>query len=110
MVKVMICQPMSNIPEEVVLEKREAAKKHAAELLNERLHPAEELEIDFIENYVYEDAPAEASNLWYLGRSIQMAGTADFLYFVDGWKNANGCKVESLIAELYEIPILYKKE
>ena len=45
--------------------------------------------------------------LIYLGNDIRMLSEADRIYFVPGWKNARGCRVEHMIAEEYEIPIYY---
>lgn len=44
--------------------------------------------------------------VWYLGRSIQLLATADYVYFADGWKNARGCKLEHAIAEAYGVEII----
>ena len=109
MIKVFISQPMNGLTEEEVMETRKKAITHATKLINEKLHPMKETEIEFMETYIYEDAPEDAGRLWYLGRSIQELGKADFVYFVDGWEKASGCISEAVIADLYEIPVLYRE-
>ena len=47
--------------------------------------------------------------LWHLGRSIQQLGQADAIYFIPGYSDSRGCKVEKLIAKLYGVEILNPK-
>lgn len=56
-----------------------------------------------------DDSPdAIGNDLWYLGRSIQILGTADVIIFASNWKTARGCIVEKRVAEAYGIPTLYE--
>lgn len=41
--------------------------------------------------------------LYLLGEALKILSTADLVYFCNGWQNSNGCRVEHLAAELYNI-------
>lgn len=51
----------------------------------------------------FQNAPADARPLWFLGKSIEMLATADIAYFARGWKDARGCRIEHQCAEEYGI-------
>lgn len=97
---VFLSHKMSSVSEEVVLDIRTRAMSFIREKLPEIN------DIEFIENYIYDDAPEDATNLWYLGRSIQEMGKADLIFFCHDPREARGCKVECLISDLYDLPIL----
>lgn len=44
--------------------------------------------------------------VWYLGKEIMILSQADAVYFMNGWEDSNGCKVEHKVAEEYGIKIL----
>lgn len=46
--------------------------------------------------------------LYYLARSIEVLSSADLAYFVDGWENYRGCKIEHDCCIQYQIPIQYE--
>lgn len=46
-------------------------------------------------------------SLWHLGHSLQMMSRADIVYFVDGWKDYPGCRIEHECAEIYGITIIH---
>lgn len=54
------------------------------------------------------DSPEEACNepVFYLSQSILLLSQSDYVYFMDGWKEARGCKIENRIAKDYNIPIM----
>lgn len=103
MIKLFISQPMHGIDDDVVLKKREDAIANAKKFIKSNTG---EDEVEVLETFIYEDAPEDAGRLWYLGRSIQMLGRADYIYFVDGYENANGCIAEEFIAMQYGIKII----
>ena len=43
--------------------------------------------------------------LYYLAKSIEALSTADLAYFVDGWQNHRGCRLERECCKEYNIPI-----
>ena len=93
--KVFISQPMNGVDDHVVLKLRADAEKYLQDKYGDN--------VEILQTFIYEDAPKDSGRLWYLGRSIQLLGQADAIYFVKGWQKANGCIVESLIASLYGI-------
>ena len=44
--------------------------------------------------------------LYYLGRSIDLIGTVDAVYFAPGWRTARGCIIERRVCEEYGVKIL----
>lgn len=107
MIKLFISQPMNGIDDDVVLKKREEAITNAKIFIKSNTG---EDEVEVLETFIYEDAPEDAGRLWYLGRSIQMLGKADYIYFVEGYENANGCMAEEFIAKQYGINCIYGKD
>lgn len=50
-----------------------------------------------------EKAPIGAKPLWFLGKSIELLSNANVVYFVKGWKEARGCRIEHQCAVQYGI-------
>ena len=61
---------------------------------------------------LFTDEPEEgsATNIWYLGRSIQALSKSDFAIFANDWPRARGCVVERIICLLYGIPAIYERD
>ena len=97
MKKLFISQPMKGKTNEEIRKEREEAIFCAKELTGN--------EIEVIDSF-FENAPADARPLWYLGESLKLLSTADVAYFAPGWKNARGCKIEHICAEQYGIKIV----
>lgn len=99
MKKVMISQPMNGKTMEQIYAERELAEKE----LRERGY--EEYEVI---DTVFAESPEEAQNkpVWYLSKSIEAMSTVDAIYFMEGWEEARGCKLEYQIAETYGITII----
>lgn len=93
---VFISQPMKGKTNEVIKSERES--------LVEELEKKGYMVIDS----VIADSPEEACNepVFYLSLSIDLLSKADYVYFMDGWKEARGCKIEHRIAKDYNIPIM----
>lgn len=56
-----------------------------------------------------EDPPQGMYNheaLYYIGKSIDVMGKVDAVYFVKDWREARGCRIERKIAEEYGVKIL----
>lgn len=94
MKKLFISQPMKGKLDEEILAERERAIKVAQELVGE---PVEMID-SFLQN-----APADARPLWFLGKSLELLSTADVAYFVNGWQDARGCRIEHECAVQYNI-------
>lgn len=54
----------------------------------------------------FQEAPAEAKPLWFLGKSLEVLSEADLAAFAPGWETARGCKIEHQCAKEYGIGCL----
>lgn len=104
MKKVFISQPMGGIYQDKFERDREAAKQHIYNALGG-------IPIKFIESYIEENPDINfrfksREPIWYLAQTLILLADADYIYFVNGWQTARGCKVERLVAEEYGIPII----
>ena len=99
MKKLFISQPMKGKSDGVILQQRKQAIKEAEELLKEP--------VEVIDSF-FQNAPAEARPLWFLGKSLELLSTADIAYFADGWQDARGCKIEHECAVQYGIKAITK--
>ena len=61
-------------------------------------------ECEVINTYNQEEAPENASRIYYLGRSIQILGGCDQVWFINDWENYRGCRVEHEVCKIYGIP------
>lgn len=94
MEKLFISQPMKGKTNVEIKKEREEAIRCAKEMMSD--------EVEVIDSF-FENAPAEAKPLWYLGESLKLLSTADVAFFATGWKNARGCKIEHTCAQQYGI-------
>ena len=62
-------------------------------------------DIEVIDSF-FKDAPHDAKPLWFLGKSLELLATADIAYFVKGWENYRGCKIENTCAIEYGIEVI----
>ena len=61
-------------------------------------------ECEMVDTYQQEEAPEDAGPTYYLGRSIQILGSCDQVWFINDWKNYRGCRVEYEVCKIYGIP------
>lgn len=97
--RVMISQPMAG--------KHDADVKAIREELIEKF---KEMHIEVVDSFDTKDAPAGVYNpsVYYLGRTIaNWLHSVDAVYFVDGWRDARGCRIEHEICKEYGIKCLY---
>ena len=94
MKKLFISQPMNGKNGDEILRERKEAIKAAEIYLDES--------VDVIDSF-FQNAPADASPLWFLGKSLELLSTADVVYFASDWENARGCKIEHMCAVEYGI-------
>ena len=94
MKKLFISQPMRGKSDEEILVTREQAIKAAQELVGEP--------VEVIDSF-FQNAPADARPLWFLGKSLELLSTADVTYFAEGWQEARGCRIEHECAVEYGI-------
>lgn len=99
MKKLFISQPMKGKKDEEILTVREKAIQSAKEKLGE--------DVEVIDSF-FQNAPADARPLWFLGKSLELLSTADIAYFAEGWEEARGCVIEHDCCIRYGIDTIIK--
>ena len=95
--KIMISQPMRGKTNEQIREERKA------------LVEALEREGDEVIDTVFEKAPSDEDiAIYMLSQSIRFIGKVDAVYFMKGWENARGCKIEHQVAVEYGKQVYYE--
>ena len=94
MKKLFISQPMKGKSDEEILQEREIAIQKAKEACGE--------DVEVIDSF-FQNAPADARPLWFLGKSLELLSAADIAYFAPGWDRARGCMIEHECAVRYGI-------
>ena len=97
MKKLFISQPMRGKTDAEILAERSNAIQAAKDSVKD--------EIEVIDSF-FQDAPVDATSLWYLGESLKLLATADVAYFAPGWDKARGCKIENLCAKEYGVHVI----
>lgn len=100
MAKVFISQPMRDKTDKEILDERLKAIDEIAKKLN-----VEKTEVEIVDSF-FQGAPHEAAPLWFLGKSLQLLSTADIAYFVKGWQDYRGCRLEHMAATEYGIEVI----
>lgn len=102
--KAMISQPMAGKTDEEIAATRDLA---VAKLLQMGYEVA-----DTVYNFTDEQLKAlEVENVpvYYLGSSIQAMSRCTTVYFLKGWEDARGCKIEHEVAEAYGLEVLHEE-
>ena len=95
--RVMISQPMKNRTEADIRQER----KSIIEKFNN-------MHIEVIDTIFTEEAPENNNaGVYYLGKSIEFMSKADIVYFMKGWEEAKGCKIENKICQYYGKQTMY---
>lgn len=97
MKKLFISQPMRGKTDEEILAERKKAIESAERNLGEL--------VEVIDSF-FQNAPADARPLWFLGKSLELLSTADIAYFAKGWEDARGCRIENQCAIEYGIEVI----
>lgn len=97
MKKLFISQPMRGKTDEEILAERKKAIESAERNLGEP--------VEVIDSF-FQNAPADARPLWFLGKSLELLSTADVAYFAKGWEDARGCRIENQCAIEYGIEVI----
>ena len=97
MKKLFISQPMRGKTDEEILAERKKAMESAERNLGEP--------VEVIDSF-FQNAPADARPLWFLGKSLELLSTADIAYFAKGWEDARGCRIENQCAIEYGIEVI----
>ena len=97
MKKIFISQPMRDKTDEQRKKERERADKAIEEKIGEQ--------VEIIDPF-FEKAPHNAKPLWFLGKSFELLSSADIAYFIDGWYEYRGCRMEHEACIQYDIPVI----
>lgn len=97
MKKLFISQPMRGKTDEEILAERKKAIESAERNIGEP--------VEVIDSF-FQNAPADARPLWFLGKSLELLSTADIAYFAKGWEDARGCRIENQCAIEYGIEVI----
>lgn len=97
MKKLFISQPMRGKTDEEILAVRAKAIESAERNLGEK--------VEVIDSF-FQNAPADAKPLWYLGKSLELLSTADVAYFAKDWEQYRGCRIENTCAVEYGIDVI----
>ena len=97
MKRLFISQPMRGKTNEEILAARQKAIESAERNFGEKF--------EVIDSF-FQDAPVDASPLWFLGKSLELLSTADVAYFAKGWEDARGCRIENTCAVEYGIDVI----
>ena len=102
--KAMISQPMAGKTKEEIVEARNKAIEKLEELGYEVVNTL------FTDEWYSEKSMSERGvvnkPLCFLAKSLENMCLCDAVYFVEGWENARGCRIERAAAEAYGIKIL----
>lgn len=101
--RAMTSQPMAGKTDMEIAEARERAHAKLCEMGYEVA--------DTVFNFTDEQLNAlgvKNAALYYLANSIQAMSRCDCMYFVKGWENARGCRIEQDAAIAYGLEVLYE--
>lgn len=94
MKKLFISQPMNGKSSDEILKERKYMIAKAETLTGEKFE---------VLDTFFEEAPADAAPLWYLGESLKYLASADLAVFALDWASARGCRIEHEAAKEYGI-------
>ena len=97
--KLFISQPMKDKTNEQIQAERDRALETAKKALVEKTGISDPC-VELIDSF-FKDAPHNAKPLWFLGKSFELLSTADVVFFVKGWAQYRGCKMENKAAHEY---------
>ena len=95
--KVFVSQPMKGKTNEEIKAERNRLIGKVRALYGD--------DIEIIDSF-FENAPADARPLWFLGKSLELLATADVAAFARGWRDARGCRIENICAIEYGIEVV----
>lgn len=57
---------------------------------------------------LFEKSPHDANPLWFLGKSLELMATADYVFFTRDWSTTMGCRIENQCAQEYGLQTIYE--
>ena len=99
MIKIFISQPMRGKTDDEILKAREKAIEAIKEYHGD--------EIQILDSYFSDYDPENGCiPLKYLAKSLEILADADIAYFLKGWQDARGCRIENECAIEYGITVI----
>ena len=96
--RVMISQPMRGKTNEQIRKERE---KLVSKL--------EKDNFEVIDTIISEKAPLGRNEaIYYLAKSIEFISQVDIVYFMKGWEDARGCRIENSVCQEYGKQAMYR--
>lgn len=65
---------------------------------------------EFVDSFINDGittANTKQKSVAYLAKSLEYMSLCDAVYFIKGWQNARGCRIEHLVAQTYGLEVLY---
>lgn len=56
--------------------------------------------------FEYKDPGVKFKGVFYLGDSLKLLSNADAAYFMNGWNDARGCRLEHEVCVAYGVPVI----
>lgn len=95
--RIMISQPMRGKTNEQIKKEREELVKRL-----------EKDNFEVVDTIISENAPKGCNEaIYYLSKSIEFISKVDVVYFMKGWQDARGCKIENRICQDYGKQTMY---
>lgn len=107
MKKVMLSQPMAGLTEEQIISAKERAVKYLTSkgytivntLFTDEWYSREQMESRGVVQIP----------LCFLAKSLEYMSLCHAVYFIKGWENARGCRIEHDAAKAYGLEMLYEE-
>lgn len=98
-IRVFISQPMKGKTDDEILSERAEVSDHIMEMFDGNA--------EIIDSFFDDEPDTKTPALFNLGRSLCLLADADAVYFVKGWDEVRGCKIEHECAVNYGIKIIF---
>ena len=106
MKKAMLSQPMNGLTEEQIVESRNRAVEYLT------TNGYEVVNTLFTDEWYGKESMGERGvrqiPVCFLAKSLENMSLCDTVFFVKGWEDARGCKIEHEVAKQYGLEIIYE--
>lgn len=104
--KAMISQPMAGKTDEEIVATRDLAVAKLRQMGYEVVNTL--FDDEWYSDEAMEERGVVQVPLCYLAKSLENMSFCHAAYFVKGWEDARGCKIEHEVAEAYGLEVLYE--
>lgn len=92
-IRVFISQPMKGKTDDEILSERAEASDYIMKMFNGNA--------EIIDSFFDDEPDTKTPAMFNLGRSLCLLADADVAYFIKGWEEARGCRIEHECASNY---------